>query len=106
MSSLIRGTTPTIQFNFYDVDVTDINVAYLYIKQRCQNVIEKDISTATVDTTNNALKWTLSQQESLALIPKQSAVIGCDWMVQAIRGRTNTLAVTIENSGMDEVIGQ
>lgn len=39
---IIRGTTPTVQFVFKDVEAAQIEVAFLIIKQKNMPVIERD----------------------------------------------------------------
>ena len=48
MTRIIIGTTPTITYKFKVVDVSEITVAILTIKERNTTLIEKDLSGATV----------------------------------------------------------
>lgn len=103
MPCIIRGTTPTIKFCFKDVDVTDISVAYLTIKQLKRTKIEKDISSAI--KIDKHLLWRLTQEETLSLAPRTSATIVCDWKLNtSLRGRSHELAVDVRDPGKDDVI--
>ena len=64
--AITRGTTPSIKYKFNVVDVSDIAVAYMTIKQGTV-MIEKDLSDANVDTEENSLTWTLTQDETLLI---------------------------------------
>ena len=48
MTKIIIGTTPTITYKFKVVDVTDIVLAILTIKERGTVIIEKDIEDAVI----------------------------------------------------------
>ena len=48
MTKIIIGTTPTITYKFKVVDVSEITVAILTIKERGVNIIELNLSDATV----------------------------------------------------------
>lgn len=101
--AIIRATTPTIIISFSTVDVSQIEVANLYIKQRGTAVITRDISTATVG--ESTISWTLTQAETLLLSEKSRALIVCDWLLSdGTRGRSYEVNETVENSGKNEVI--
>ena len=100
---IIRGTTPTIKFCFKDIDVADITTAYITVKQMKKTIIEKDISSASKE--DNHLVWTLSQEETLSLEPKTSAVVVCDWKLNtSLRGLSHELIADVKDPGKDEVI--
>lgn len=61
-----RGTTAVIEYKFKTIDVSTITSCYLTIKQGDVE-IEKDLSDATMDTTDNTLSWKLTQAETLGL---------------------------------------
>lgn len=63
---ITRGTTPSIRFTFSLVNVSLISVAYLTIEQGSL-VIEKDLSSATIDQTNKFIEWPLTQEETLSI---------------------------------------
>ena len=65
MTKIIIGTTPTITYKFKVVDASEITVAILTIKERGVNIIELNLSDATVG--EDSLSWTLTQEETLQL---------------------------------------
>lgn len=100
---IITGTTPSIRWVLEEVDPTDINTAYMTIKQNGQIVIEKTLSEASVG--DNYLLWTLSQEETLSLTAKQYAYIMCNWKnISRIRGASPTLKVMVVDNHKPEVI--
>ena len=110
---IIRYTTPTIQFKFSTVSVTDITVAYLVIKQGGRAVIERDLTTATiVHTTNgqnvvteNYLQWKLTQEETKKLSKNLDATIYCDWKLSdGTRGLSHVKQDTVDDCGKEEVL--
>jgi len=90
---ITRGTTPTIQYRFKTVDVTDLVVADMRIKQKCV-VIDKALSDATVvhDESNNYLSWTLTQAETLSLNAFDNLEIQCRWKLDS--GVTGASAIS------------
>lgn len=105
MADIIRGTTPTITFTFSAVEVSDIAVAYLTLKQGAV-LVEKDIAAALIDAENNTLSWTLAQEDTLKLAATtvRAAAI-CDWkLASGIRGRSSIASFTVSEAGKDEVI--
>jgi len=104
---IIRYTTPTIRFEFSEIDVTDIAVAWLVIKQGGQTVIERSLDTAEVIHTQNSdsLSWTLTQVETKNLSKALGVQIYCDWKLQdGTRGRSHVKAESVEETGKQEVI--
>lgn len=103
MATIIRGTTPTITFNFSDVTVSSIEVAILSIKQAEKTIIEKTLTEAVVGETS--LSWKLTQEETLSLNEKVGCKIVCDWKLNdGTRGRSKFLTVDTGEAGKDEVI--
>ena len=103
MTSIVRGTTPTITFEFSSVDVSLITVAYLTIKNATTTVLSKDITSATKTATT--MSWTLSQQESFLLTAGQVVNVCCDWKLSTgTRGRSVVLPCKVEDTGKGEVI--
>ena len=102
--NIISATTPTITFNFSEVDPAEISVAYLIIKIGGTTVIEKDLLSATVDETS--ISWTLTQEETLLLKPAGIVCrICCDWKTNnGTRGRSKVGEYKIEESGKQCVI--
>lgn len=100
--TIIKGTTPTISFSYSDIDVSNITVAVLTIKQNNLTKIERTLETATVG--EKMVSWTLSQAETLSLADMH-CVICCDWkLASGVRGRSNVLTANVEESGKNEVI--
>ena len=103
MASIIRGTTPTIEFTFSDISVADITSAVLVIKQSGNIVFESPIENAT--RTESSLYWTLTQEQTLALASRRQATVVCDWLLSSgVRGRTNVLTCDVDEPGKDEVM--
>lgn len=103
--AVIRYTTPTFIFEFQTIQVSDITDAYFVVKQWDNAVITKDLTSATVDTTNNRLSWTLTQAEAGLLSTGKRYAAMCDWLTSGgTRGRSKVLEGSIENSGKNEVI--
>ena len=73
MTKIIIGTTPTITYKFKVVDVSEITVAILTIKERGVNIIELNLSDATVG--EDSLSWTLTQEETLQLGAKPATMM-------------------------------
>lgn len=101
--ALIRGTTPTVEFTYSDITVSDITVALLAIKQDKRTIIEKVLSDATVS--ENSISWTLTQEDTLLLREQRDAYIMCDWkLANGTRGRSKIIVVDVEDPGKSEVI--
>lgn len=73
-----RGTTPTIRYRFKVVQVEDMTEAWMTIKQPCGRVIEKTLAEA--EREDNALLWTLTQDETLEL-KTGNVEIQCRWLL-------------------------
>ena len=104
--AIIRYTTPTIKFTFSEIDITDITVAFLVIKQNDKTAIERDISSAVVTNTQaeSSLAWTLTQEETKKL-SKANVSIYCDWKLRdGTRGRSHVKTDSVEDTGKQEVI--
>ena len=103
--AIIRWTTATFIFEFQTIQVSDITDAYFVAKQWDNTVIEKDLTSATVDTDANTLSWTLTQAEAGLLTTGKRYSVMCDWLTSSgTRGRSKVLEGSVENSGVDEVI--
>lgn len=100
--TIIRGTTPTIEYRFKEIDPADIAAAYLIIMQRDSVVIEKNINDAAV--TEDLLYFDLSQADTLKL-QKCRGVMILDWKTNnGKRGRANIREFDVEDSGKNEEI--
>ena len=105
--AIIRFTTPTIYFTFAEVDITDINTAFLTIEQGGKTVIERDISTATITNTESekSISWKLAQAETCKLSRGLKATIYCDWKLSdGTRGRSYEMVENVDDTGKQEVI--
>ena len=101
-NTIIKGTTPTIKYNFHTVKPEDIAVAYLTVKQGDLTVIEKDLVSA--NTGADYLAWTLSQEETLRL-SRGAVQVMCNWRKQdGTRGASNEMRVNVSENHKDEVI--
>lgn len=104
MDTIIRGTTPTIEFTFSTVKPADISVAYMIIKCDGRTILEKDKSEVS-GTTSRTLQWKLTQEESLKLRVGSTVSIYCDWKTaDGTRGRSKVGTYLIEESGKCGVI--
>ena len=101
-SKIIIGTTPTITYKFKVVDVADITVAILTIKERGVNIIELNLSDATVG--EDSLSWTLTQEETLRFGTK-TATLMLNWKTQdGTRGASEEVFITGAPNHIREVI--
>ena len=102
MTKIIIGTTPTITYKFKIVDVSEITVAILTIKERGVNIIELNLSDATVG--EGSLSWTLTQEETL-LIGARTATMMLNWKTEdGTRGASEQVFVTGGDNHIREVI--
>ena len=102
MAQIIRGTTPTIEFTFKTVDVSNISGAVLTIRQNGQIVVEKDKTAASVG--ESAVSWTLSQEESLSLGIGNCKIM-LNWILaDGTRGASDNNSVEILPNHVNEVI--
>ena len=102
MTRIIIGTTPTITYTFKVVPVDSITSAILTIKERGVNIIEKDLTDATVG--EDTLSWTLTQEETL-LIGTRTATMMLNWKTEdGTRGASEQVFVTGGDNHIREVI--
>lgn len=102
MTKIIIGTTPTITYTFKVVPVSSITKAVLTVKERGENIIEKDLSDATVG--EDTLSWTLTQEETLA-IGARGASIMLNWLTaDGVRGASREEVVNGVNNHIREVM--
>ena len=101
MAAIIKGTTPTIAFTFSTVEISDITTAILTIKKDDEIVIEKDLTSATVE--ESRLLWTLSQSETLSIAGM--AEIMLNWVTEdSTRGASEPMQVRFLPNHKEEVI--
>ena len=101
-NSIIRGTTPTIKFTFKQIEVQDIEVAYLTIKMDNSVLIERDITSATIG--DRYISWTLTQEESLSMTDGK-IICQLNWkLANGTRGASDKMTILIESNEKEEVI--
>lgn len=103
MASIIRGTTPTLQYTFNDVTVANITSAYLTIKvdNTSEHDIEKDLSSATV--AQKSISWTLTQAETLSFGESISVMV--NWkLTDGTRGASEKTKIMIDDNYKEDVI--
>lgn len=102
MTQIIIGTTPTITYTLKIVPVNSIVKAVLTVKERGVNIIEKDLTDATVG--DDTLSWTLTQEETLQLGTK-TATMMLNWKTEdGTRGASKEEVITGVNNHVREVI--
>jgi orotate phosphoribosyltransferase-like protein len=65
MTTIVIGTTPTIQFKFKAIAPSDLAQAKLTIERNNMVIITKTLAEATVS--EDTIAWTLSQSETLLI---------------------------------------
>lgn len=102
MNRIIIGTTPTITYKFKVVDVSEITVAILTIKERGTILIEKTLADANVG--EDSLSWTLSQEETLSIGAKSDSMM-LNWkLADGTRGASDVVLITGGDNHIREVI--
>lgn len=102
MAQIIRGTTPTIEFTFKQIEVSKLVTAILTVKQSGHVLIEKEMDEATVGETS--VSWELTQEECLLLNYGRSTIM-INWLLQdGTRGASNEYPVDIVQNHIPEVI--
>lgn len=105
MAAIVRGTTPSITFVFKTVTVTNISKAVLRLKQNGTTVVERNEDTMTADGDAKTIKWTLTQEETLSLMPKRDVEVVCDWLLlDGTRGRSRKAEFGTEEPAVNGVI--
>lgn len=102
MATIIRGTTPTLKYTFKSVQVSDISVAFLTIKQADEIIVRKALDAAVVG--DGSISWTLTQTETLAVAPGQAEAM-INWRTSdGTRGASFKTIVAINRNHIEEVI--
>ena len=102
MTKIIIGTTPTITYKFKVVDVSEITVAILTIKERGVNIIELNLSDATIG--EDSLSWTLTQEETLQIGVKTCTMM-LNWKTEdGTRGASEEVYIQGSPNHIREVI--
>ncbi len=101
MSSVITCTTPTIKYRFTVADPSTFTKAYLTIRQGSTVLIERDLSTATID--DMTVSWTLTQEETHQF--DNTVTVQINWLTDGgVRGASEKTRLTISENSKDEVI--
>ena len=70
-----RATTPTHTFTFPEtVDVSTVNDVLISYSQCGNKILEKTENDVTIDTTNNAIKLSLTQKETDLFAPGKALI--------------------------------
>ena len=102
MTKIIIGTTPTITYKFKVVDVADVTVAILTIKERGVNIIELNLSDAMVG--EDSLSWTLTQEVTVQIGVKTCTMM-LNWKTQdGTRGASEEVFIQGAPNHVREVI--
>ena len=104
---IIRGTTPTISYQFTVVNAEELTKAILTFKKDAVIVVEKDLDSATVTDHEhgNTVSWKLSQDETLLLY--SSGILGMmlNWKTpDGTRGASEEIKVRMKDNHIAEVI--
>ena len=104
MVSIIKGTTPTFRFRYKNVDLSNVTVAYLTVKQNKELVLQRDLSTAIVDATEHTVSYKLTQPETL-LFNKGKIMVMHNWLLtDGTRGAMPEAEIQVLDNHKDEVI--
>lgn len=102
-NKIVQYSTPTIIINFPTVDTSAISEAYLVFKCAGATVLEKDLTSATVET--KKISWRLTQNETKSFVVNTSVKVCCDWKLSdGTRGRSVETEYWIVETGKNEVI--
>lgn len=77
VTTIMRGTTPTVIFTFRVVDPTTLKEAFLTIRQGKNLIVERDISSASIKFSE--ITWRLTQEETLRIPPYSELGIHLRW---------------------------
>ena len=101
MGNIIACTTPTIKFRFNKVDPAHITEAYMTVKEGDTVIMERDLSTATIE--DNMISWTLTQEETCEFDKSISCQL--NWLTDSgTRGASKKARIEISENLKNEVI--
>lgn len=70
MDSILQGTTPTLTLEFEPADLSVANIVGLEFAVKQQKTVAVyGLSDVTLDTEENSISYTFSEEETLAFIP-------------------------------------
>ena len=64
--TIVRGTTPTVDYSFSTIDPRTLDACYMTISQDGETIIERD--SETMNATSTTASWELTQEDTLGLI--------------------------------------
>lgn len=100
---IARWTTPSITYKPSATTAADIAELVLVISQAGVPIIEKDLTTATID--NGAFVWDFAQGETAALSLNKIANIKIDYLTNdGKRFTTRRFDANVTDSALNEVI--
>ena len=103
MKEITVGTTPTIIWNFPNINPLEIEIAVMTIERAGQIIFEKDMISAIIG--EKSLSWKLSQAETLG-IGVGFAELALNWMdIHGTRGTGKPLRVSFVRNPISEVMG-
>lgn len=94
---MTRGTTPTITLTVTDVPLSGASL-YLAFRQG-RHLLLKSGEDLTVDTTNNTIEVTLTQEETLQFAPG-----GCEIQIRGVYATGTSFATEIINDTVYDVL--
>ena len=99
--NVIKGTTPTIEYTFSTVQLSNMTKAIMTIKAGGNIIVQKDMTTATVG--QNKLSWTLTQSETLSCGSETKVML--NWLLaDGTRGATKECVLVFGENHINEVI--
>lgn len=103
MATIVRGTTPEIEIVFKETDPHVLAKAVLTLSKGTDDVLSRDLSTATIS--GKSVSWELTQEETLALNKDDSLSVVCVWVTnEAVRGQSKTAIVYVAETPINEVL--
>ena len=104
MNELVRGTTPTFRFVFNTIKPEDIKKALFVMKKKNKEIVVLT-ETEQRQITQDAIEWTLTQEQSFRFSAGDEIHVYCDWLsVSDVRGRSKQYTCTVVETGHDEVM--
>jgi len=102
MKSILQGTTPTLTLEFESADLSVANIVGLEfaIKQQ-QTVTVYGLSDVTLDTEENTISYTFSEEETLGFTPDILLFV----QARAILSDGNIVGTKLLSFNVDEFIG-
>ena len=108
MTSIIRGTTPTIIFEFSAMDGSDVTTGYMTIRKENDPVTTTpllQLPRSSAVASDNQLKFTLTQEQTLAFPSGANIVVLLDWKTSGgVRGRSKRAVFFVEDPGYNEAM--